>query len=421
MPAKLCPLSVPLLANVQGAPGAGLHGAAVAYASPIAWLNSLFFMHDTRSVTLPGPVRCGATQLWERLRARWRCRARWAHLPVASGPWYPSGAAAHRVLVLCFERVECAGCEDEAVLWGELNPWPMWGTETWAQALELWTGLCQPGLACTGAELLRRVAASGYRASRSAVERAFGYCWPQAAGKAVPQGLAVTALLGGSADWEAEALAEAGWRSFKLKIRPGSVSFASLERCLGRCMQACKDTTRLRWILDANGTLTQPEWHKWQAWGQACPVDLAIEQPLPVGQEVQAVQAQEGAQPGSVQVYWDESAHDPEGLRALLATGRPYGYVIKPAFCPARVQAWVRRAAGCPRWYCSSAFEGPIGLSYTLALAAMQPDEPVGLGTLAYYRPWPYTLAPVLSPWPFTHTGLQEYWQSLEPCEGLPS
>ncbi|MFP4165739.1 MAG: o-succinylbenzoate synthase [Opitutales bacterium] len=158
-----------------------------------------------------------------------------------------------------------------------------------------------------------------------------------------------------------------GYRVFKWKI---GVLPADNELQLFRALQdMLSGGERLR--LDANGGLSEKDLARWLELSEAESDILEyIEQPLPPGKEGRM---SEMATASGVPIALDESLHGPDGWRWLKPGAWPGPLAIKPALGGDWRKQLERLTPVADLLVFSSAFETPVGLIDTLALADALP------------------------------------------------
>jgi o-succinylbenzoate synthase len=186
---------------------------------------------------------------------------------------------------------------------------------------------------------------------------------------------------------ELQDLLNQGFKNFKLKI--GILSFeeekSMIEAILKR-LNSIGGSLRL----DANGRFCMESSKYYLDFLDTIPIEF-LEQPLAPGQEDPMLSL---AAQYQTAIAWDESITSLEGIRAAAAKGFQGVYVIKPSLLGSLSQFLSWRAANPDKTIVySSAFESSLGIDLILSLAASHAQSrgllPLGLGTLAYYKPSP--------------------------------
>ncbi len=186
---------------------------------------------------------------------------------------------------------------------------------------------------------------------------------------------------------ELEDLLKQGFKTFKLKV--GILSFKEEKNMIEAILRYLKPIGgSLR--LDANGRFSIESSKYYLDFLDNAPIEF-LEQPLAPGQEdpMLALAAQY-----RTLIAWDESVTSLEGISAAAAKGFQGIYVVKPSLLGSLSQflSWRTTNPQTTIVY-SSAFESSLGIDLILSLAASPsqglPLLPLGLGTLAYYKPSP--------------------------------
>ncbi len=166
------------------------------------------------------------------------------------------------------------------------------------------------------------------------------------------------------------------WK-IKIGIRDGEAERLAVDRILERVDPS------VRFRLDANQSLDFESTGAWLRWMEARPQVEFLEQPMPVGREMEMYRM---GHDNLCRLALDESVVVWDDLERILDEGWPGWLVIKPSLfgSPERLFA-LPESVRC-RLVVSSAFESGVGFSFVLQVAAGLGDWGIahGLGTRGF-------------------------------------
>lgn len=303
-------------------------------------------------------------------------------IPLAQAIWLGQVQSTQRTILHL--RLEIAG---KGFVFSEVAPLPELGSETMEAALSFCKGFS--GQEQMLKDLLPRL--SGLPACQLALESALHKAIKPLDNIAqAPQASFETAALlfpSSKTIHELQNLLNQGFKTFKLKV--GILSLQEEKSMIEAILKHLKPIGgSLR--LDANGRFCIETSKYYLDFLDTTPIEF-LEQPLAPGHEDPMLTL---AAQYQTPIAWDESITSLKGIRAAAAKGFQGIYVIKPSVLGSLSQFLSWRAANLDKTIVySSAFESSLGIDLILSLAASHPQGrlllPLGLGTLAYYKPSP--------------------------------